>query len=134
MEDTDHAYYLLCLFHLKMSNQFTTPGPLHSRKKTKKPSCKKDSRISVSSYCYHLCMDSIYEHLYTLALFFCKQFFRRAVFSKFNSHRVLSYFFLEGQSLFGVKCVMALLLEYWSKQFPKTEKNTFFSQKEMKNT
>lgn len=23
MEDVDHAYYLLCLFHLKMSNHYT---------------------------------------------------------------------------------------------------------------
>lgn len=60
-------------------------------------------------------MDSIYENLYALALFFRKECFRRAVFSKFNSHRVFSYFFLEGQSLFAVKCVIALLLEYWSK-------------------
>lgn len=67
-------------------------------------------------------MESICENLYILTLFFCKHCFRRAVFSKFNSHWVFSYFFPEGQSLFAVKYVIALLLEYWSKWFPKTEK------------
>lgn len=128
MENGDHAYYLLCLFHMKMS---TLISPLHWDYCKKKLLLRKTSGfqfVLISTISTQPVSMKVLRHLSS----FTYSISEGIGFSKFLFYQTLRYFLLEGWSYVCGWVCYSTVYEEFSRKLEKLEE--FFLKIKIRNT